>query len=88
MVYHGVGLHPLLPSVRRHTQWNAEPLWRWGLPPGWRDGRGCTQPAEARRHRRLPGTAAATPSFPFLIPVSPQCAGLGALAFAACPLRA
>ena len=57
------------------------------LSPGWRDGCGCTQTAETRRHRRLRGVAAAIP-FPFSFPCPRYSAGLGAMAFSTCPLRA
>ena len=88
VAYDGVGLCRLLPGVWRHTLRHAKPLGCRRLSPGWRDGCGCTQIAEARRHRRLRGAAAATPCLPHFFPLSARSAGLGALAFATCPLRA
>ena len=71
VAHDGVGLRPLLPGVQRHTLLHAKPLWCRRLLLGWRDGCGCTQTAEARRHRRLRGAAAAIPSLPLLFTLSP-----------------
>ena len=88
VAYNCVGLRSLLPGVWRNTLRHAKPLGCRCLSPGWRDGCRCTQTAEARRHRRLRGAAAASPSVPLVFLLSARSAGLGALAFDTCPLRA
>ena len=66
--YDGVGLCPLLPGAWRHTLRQAKPLGCRRLSRGWRNGCGCTQTSEDRRHRRLRGAPAAIPSLPLLLP--------------------
>ena len=49
---YAVCVGPLQPGIWRHTLRHAKPLECRRLSAGWRDGCGCTQTAEARRHRR------------------------------------
>ena len=63
-----------------------EPLGCRRLSPGWRDGCGCTQPAETRRHCRLRKPLPPSPPFPFFFqcPRDPRALGFLRLPDAPC----